>query len=163
MGDTKGGTMAVGEICSREVVYIRRDESVAAAARLMREGHVGCLVVADENNGKRMPAGMLTDRDITVAVVAPGLDAETILAGDIMSPELLCLNEDAGIAEAVELMRLRGIRRFPVTDSEGSLVGLLASDDILSLLAEEISGLAGMVSREEKRERMTRKTTASNV
>jgi CBS domain-containing protein len=155
--------MAVGEICSREVVYIRRDESVAAAARLMREAHVGCLVVADENNGKRMPAGMLTDRDITVAVVAPGLDAETILAGDIMSPELLCLNEDAGIAEAVELMRLRGIRRFPVTDSEGSLVGLLASDDILSLLAEEISGLAGMVSREEKRERMTRKTTASNV
>ena len=135
--------MAVGEICSREVVYIRRDESVAAAARLMREAHVGCLVVADENNGKRMPAGMLTDRDITVAVVAPGLDA--------------------GIAEAVELMRLRGIRRFPVTDSEGSLVGLLASDDILSLLAEEISGLAGMVSREEKRERMTRKTTASNV
>ena len=155
--------MAVGEICSREVVYVKRDESVASAARLMREAHVGCLVVADELNGKRVPAGVLTDRDITVAVVAPGLDAETILAGDIMSAELLCLDENAGIAEAVELMRLRGVRRFPVTDSDGNLVGLLAADDILSLLAEEISGLAGMVSREEKRERVMRKTTASSL
>ena len=71
--------MAIGEICSRQVVFARRDESVAAAAKLMREGHVGCLVVTDEDKGKRVPVGMLTDRDITVAVVAPGLDAETML------------------------------------------------------------------------------------
>jgi CBS domain-containing protein len=101
---------------------------------------------------------MLTDRDITVAVVAPGLDAEAILVGDAMSAELLSVQEDAGIAETVELMRLRGIRRLPVTDANGALVGLIAADDILSLLAEEISGLADMISREEKRERTARKS-----
>ncbi len=150
--------MAVGEICSRQVVFARRDESVAAAAKLMRESHVGCLVVTDENEGKRVPVGMLTDRDITVAVVAPGLDAEAILVGDVMSGELLSVQEDAGISETVELMRVRGIRRVPVTDSEGALVGLIAADDILALLAEEIAGLAGMITREEKRERVVRKT-----
>lgn len=152
--------MAIGEICSRQVVFARRDESVAAAAKLMREGHVGCLVVTDEDKGKRVPVGMLTDRDITVAVVAPGLDAETMLVGDVMSGELLSVQEDAGIAETVELMRVRGIRRLPVTSDDGSLVGLIAADDILSLLAEEIAGIAGMITREEKRERITRKTKA---
>jgi CBS domain-containing protein len=128
----------------------------------MRENHVGCLVVAEEEKGKRVPVGMLTDRDITVAVVAPGLDAETILVGDVMSAELLSVQEDAGIAETVELMRVRGIRRLPVTDSDGALVGLIAADDILSLLAEEIAGVAGMISREEKRERITRKARVGN-
>jgi CBS domain-containing protein len=62
----------------------------------------------------------------------------------------------------VELMRVRGIRRLPVTDSDGALVGLIAADDILSLLAEEIAGVAGMISREEKRERITRKARVGN-
>lgn len=149
--------MGIGKVCSREVVFARKDETVWEAAKLMRENHVGCLVVADEEDGKRVPVGMLTDRDITVAVVAPGLDAEVILAGDVMSPELLSVREDAGIAETVELMRVRGIRRLAVTDDGGSLVGLVAADDILELLAEEIAGLAGMVGREERRERMTRR------
>jgi predicted transcriptional regulator len=151
--------MAIGEICSREVVITQRNESVATAARLMHDAHVGCLVVASEEDGKRVPVGMLTDRDITVAVVAAGLDAEAILVGDIMSSDLLSVGENAGIAETVELMRVQGIRRFPVTGSDGALVGLIAADDILSLLAEEIAGLAGMITREQKRERVARKTT----
>lgn len=150
--------MAIGEICSREVVFARKDETVSAAAKLMRENHVGCLVVSDDQDGQRVPVGMVTDRDVTVAVVAPGLDADAILVGDIMSSELLSIQDDAGIAETVELMRMRGIRRLPVTDANGALVGLIAADDILGLLAEEIAGLAGMITREEKRERVTRKT-----
>jgi CBS domain-containing protein len=124
----------------------------------MRESHVGCLVVVDEIDGDRIPVGILTDRDITVAVVAPGLDANTMQVGDVMSADLLTVNEDAGVAETVELMRVRGIRRLPVTDADGRLVGLVASDDIMSLLAEEMSGLTGMIAREEKRERTVRKT-----
>ena len=154
--------MAIGEICSREVVFARKDETVSAAAKLMRENHVGCLVVSDDQDGQRVPVGMVTDRDVTVAVVAPGLDADAILVGDIMSSELLSIQDDAGIAETVELMRMRGIRRLPVTDANGALVGLIAADDILGLLAEEIAGLAGMITREEKRERVTRKTRKSS-
>jgi CBS domain-containing protein len=150
--------VAIGEVCSREVVFVHKDETVSAAAQLMRENHVGCLVVADEQDGKLVPVGMLTDRDITVAVVAPVLDAEVILVGDVMSAELLSVREDAGIAETVELMRVRGLRRLPVTDDGGALVGLVAADDILGLLAEEIAGIAGLVNHEERRERMSRKT-----
>jgi CBS domain-containing protein len=149
--------MAIGEICSREVVFVQRDENVKAAAQLMRQHHVGSVVVVDDRNGKRVPAGIITDRDIVVAVVALGLNPDAVRAGDVMSQELVAVREDAGVAETTELMRMKGVRRLPVTDAGGSLVGIVAADDILSLLAEEMSALATMVSREHKREAETRK------
>jgi CBS domain-containing protein len=150
--------MAIGEICSRDVVFARRDESAAAGAALMRKHHVGSLVIIDETGGKRRPVGIVTDRDIVLAVVAPGLDPGTILLGDVMSPELVAVRDTAGVAESIDLMRLKGVRRLPVLDSRGTLVGLLAADDLILLLAEEMSGLAAMLSREEKRERVSRKS-----
>jgi CBS domain-containing protein len=150
--------MAIGEICSREVLFARRDTTVKAAAALMRESHMGSIIVVDEPNGKRIPAGILTDRDIVVAVVALGLDPNAIQVGDVMSQELLAVREDAGIAETVELMRMKGVRRLPVTDDAGALVGIVAADDILTLLAEEMSALAKMISREHKREKETRRS-----
>lgn len=149
--------MAIGEICSREAVCARRDTSVKAAAQLMREYHVGSIVVVDEPNGKRMPAGIVTDRDIVVAVVALGLKPEAIQVCDVMNQELVAVREDAGVAETVELMRMKGLRRLPVTDSAGALVGIVAADDVLSLLAEEMAALASMVTREHRREAETRK------
>jgi CBS domain-containing protein len=149
--------MAVGEICNREVIFATRDATVKTAARLMREFHIGSIVVVDETNGKRIPAGVVTDRDVTVAVVALGLDPEVIQIGDIMGTELIAVAEDTGIAEVVELMRLKGIRRVVVNDAGGNLVGIVAADDVLSLLAEEMSALASMVGREQKREAGLRK------
>lgn len=151
--------MAIGEICSREVVVVKRDETVKTAAKLMRQQHVGSVVVVEERSGKRLPAGILTDRDIVVAVVALGLDPDAFQAGDVMSAELISVREDAGVAETTELMRMKGVRRLPVTDSGGALVGIIASDDLVSLLAEEMSALATMVSREHKREAEIRKKT----
>jgi CBS domain-containing protein len=148
--------MAIGEICSREVVFATLKESVAAAARLMREHHVGSLVVTDEEDAKRIPVGMITDRDIAVGVVALGLDAEAIACGDAMGGELVSVRETAGIAETIHLMRQKGVRRLPVVDASGALVGLISADDILALMAEEISGLAGMVSMQGRRERTVR-------
>ena len=149
--------MAIGEICSREVVFAHSKESVTAGAQLMRKHHVGSLVIVDEKDRGR-PVGMVTDRDIVLGVVAPRLDPETILMGDVMSPELVCVREDAGVAETIELMRLKGVRRLPVTDAAGKLVGVVASDDVIALLAEEMGGLAGMLSREERQERAVRKS-----
>jgi CBS-domain-containing membrane protein len=153
--------MAIGEICNRDVVFVEPDETVVAAAKLMRQHHVGSLVVARDEQGQRTPMGMLTDRDITVSIVAPGLDPDTLLAGDVMSTELIAVREDAGISEAVELMRLKGVRRLPVIDISGKLVGLIASDDLLSLLAEEMAALARMISRESAHENARRKTPAA--
>lgn len=149
--------MAIGEICSREVVFVKRDATVRTAARLMREYHVGSLVVADETDGKRRPAGIVTDRDVVVAVVAMGLDPEVIRVGDIMAPGLVSVVEDWSIPDCAELMKHKGIRRLVVTDADGFLAGVVAADDVLSLLAEEISALSSMVGRERKREMEARK------
>ena len=152
--------MPIGEICTRDVVCAKRDTTVKTAARLMREHHVGSIVVVEEPEEKRIPTGIVTDRDITVAVVALGLDPEVIQIGDIMGANLVSVKEDWGIAEVVELFQLKGMRRLVVTDSDGYLVGIVAADDVLSLLAEEMSALASMVGGERKREAAMRKAAA---
>ncbi len=144
--------MGIGEICTREVVFARKGDSVRDAAILMREHHVGSLVVVDDQAGKRVPVGLITDRDVAVGVVALGLDPAKVGVGDVMSPEVVCEREDAGVADTVSLMRQKGLRRLPVVDASGALVGLVAADDLLALLAEELSGLASMVASEESRE-----------
>jgi hypothetical protein len=88
--------MAIGEICSREVVFIARNESVADAARLMRQHHIGSVVVADRTGGRIIPAGMITDRDVTVGVVALGLDAEKTPVEAAMRAELASGARDRG-------------------------------------------------------------------
>ena len=151
--------MAIGELCSREVIVIYSKDSVADAARLMREHHVGSLVVIEREDGAEggpRPVGMFTDRDVAVGVVALGLDPEKTLVEAVMRPGVAVLRESDGVGRAVALMRDQGVRRLPVTDASGRLVGLLAADDLLDLLAGEMSDLAVTASRgigRETRER----------
>ena len=145
--------MAIGELCSREVVFVGRNDSVADAARLMREHHIGSVVVAEREGVRLAPVGMITDRDMAVGVVALGSDPEKTPVEGAMRASVVCVQESEGVGRAVELMRAHGVRRLPVVDAAGSLVGLLAADDLLDLFAVEISGLAGMLARGTRRER----------
>lgn len=144
--------MAVGEICNREVVFARRNHSVKEAAELMRQFHVGDLVIVDESSGRRVPCGIVTDRDIVVGVVAKGLDPDALRVGEVAGPELVIARETDGVSQTIELMRAKGVRRVPIVDAQGGLVGILTADDILDLVAEEVTALAKMVSREQRRE-----------
>jgi CBS domain-containing protein len=144
--------MAIGELCSRDVVFVSRNDTVAQAARLMREHHIGSLVVADGANGARRPAGMITDRDIAVGVVALGLDPEATSVEAAMRGRIVAVREDEGVGRAIALMRAEGVRRLPVVDASGTLVGVIAADDLIDLFAEEMSGLAGMLTRGVNRE-----------
>jgi CBS domain-containing protein len=148
--------MAIGELCSRDVVFVSRNDTVAQAARLMREHHIGSLVVADGSNGARRPAGMITDRDIAVGVVALGLDPEATNVEAAMRGRIVAVREDEGVGRAIALMRAEGVRRLPVIDSAGLLVGVIAADDLIDLFAEEMSGLAGMLTRGANREERER-------
>jgi len=148
--------MAVGEICNREVVMTEKSVSVVEAAQLMRTHHVGDLVVVEEKGGRRHPVGIVTDRDIVVEVVAAGVNPDTFKVGDIMGPELATLRESEGLFEALRYMRDKGVRRMPVVDRDGGLVGILTLDDLLSLLAEEMTELAKLVSHERQREAAVR-------
>jgi CBS domain-containing protein len=149
--------MAIGDICNREVVYVNRDVTVHAACKLMRHYHVGSLVVVDERDGKRVPAGIVTDRDVVIEVDAMDLDAKVITAGDIMSPDLVTVPENHGVLETIEVMRFKGVRRMPVVDADGRLAGIVTIDDLLEVLAEELTDIARIVSREQTHEQQARK------
>lgn len=148
--------MAVGEICNHEVVIAEKALSVVDAAQLMRKHHVGDLVVVEEKAGRKHPVGIVTDRDIVVEVVAAGVDPDALKVGDIMGPEVATVHEGEGLFEALRHMRDKGVRRMPVVDHQGGLVGILTLDDLLGLLAEEMTELAKLVSHERQREAAVR-------
>ena len=148
--------MAVGEICNRDVVIAEKTLSVVDAAQLMRKHHVGDLVVVEEKDGRKHPVGIVTDRDIVVEVVAAGVNPDALKVGDIMGPEVATVREGEGLFEALRHMRDKGVRRMPVVDRDGGLVGILTLDDLLSLLAEEMTELAKLVSHERQREAIVR-------
>lgn len=148
--------MPIGEICNREVVFSYPNHTVREAALLMREYHVGDLVVVEEN-GKRKPVGIVTDRDIAISIVALGLDPDVITVGDIMGPELVTVRENQGVFETSQQMRLKGVRRLPIVGEEGALVGIVAVDDLVALFADELSELSKAIVREQMVEVKTRK------
>ncbi|MCC6368209.1 MAG: CBS domain-containing protein [Bryobacterales bacterium] len=144
--------MPIGELCVRQVVIASRDTSVLDAARLMRHHHVGDIVVTEESNGRRVPVGIVTDRDMVLEVLAEELDPRRISVGDIMTGELVTVRESEETLPAIQYMRAKGVRRVPVVSGDGGLAGILAVDDLLELLAEEMGELAKLIAREQKRE-----------
>jgi signal-transduction protein with cAMP-binding, CBS, and nucleotidyltransferase domain len=126
--------------------------SIQEAARLMRDNHVGCLVVIKESEGRVEPVGIVTDRDIVIELIAKAVPIDDVTVGDIMSFALLKVDEDETVFETAQRMRSRGVRRVPVITNTGELTGILALDDILSLLGEELSLLSRLTQREAEQE-----------
>lgn len=139
--------MSIGDICIRDTVFAERTMPLPDAARLMRAHHVGALVVVD-NPSDRRPVGVLTDRDIAVAVVAAGVDPASLDVGDLVLAAPVLALEEEGIWDVILRMRDRGVRRVPVVGRDGNLVGIVTIDDILELLAAEHSALVQVVRRE---------------
>lgn len=146
--------MNTGEVCNREVVVIGKNDSILNAAKLMRHYHVGDVVVveSESDQAERVPVGILTDRDIVVEIVATEIDQDTITIGDSMSYELITAQEEDDILETIKRMRKKGIRRLPVINSNGGLVGILTMDNIIDLIAEQMTDLTCLVANQQKRE-----------
>ncbi len=119
----------------QDVVCANADESVVEVARLMRQRRVGCVVVVREGR----PYGIVTDRDLTLRVIAEKRDPATLTARDVMTYDPACLDRAASIESAARIMRERRVRRVPIIDAAGSVVGIVTSDDLLSLFAREIA------------------------
>jgi CBS domain-containing protein len=149
--------MTVGQICNRVVVFAFRNTPLPDAAKLMRENHIGSLVIVDESDRGRVPVGMLTDRDIAIAVVAQALDPRTLTAGEVMSGELVTANEQDDMLDALQRMRRRGVRRMPVLAANGTLAGIVTLDDLLELVAEQLGDVVKAIATEQSREARTRK------
>jgi len=145
--------MKVRDFCSRTVAVIEPEATLREAALLMRNAHVGALVVTERKDGVTRPMGVITDRDIVVAVVAvPGARPEGIRVRDVMSPQLLLAREEDGLFETVKTMSERGVRRLPVAAADGSLYGIVTLDDVLRVLGGELGNLALALSRGREHE-----------
>jgi CBS domain-containing protein len=148
--------MTVGEFCNREVVIAERETTIVEAAKLMRKHHVGDLVVVDRREEMNIPVGIITDRDIVVEIIAGEISLDSACTGDVMSFELTTAKEHDGILEALQKMRSLGIRRMPVVNDRGGLEGILAVDDVLELLAEELALLASAATHGQAKEKKLR-------
>jgi CBS domain-containing protein len=152
-----GQRLTTGEICTRNVSVAFKATTLPGAARLMRENHVGCLVVVDEVEGKRIVVGLLTDRDIVTAVVASDLDPATLRVEDVMVTDLVTAREDDSLIDLMHTMRRKGVRRIPVVGTQDELLGVVTLDDVLDVLAQELGLLVAAIDSEGKRERQLRK------
>ncbi len=144
--------MNIGDICNREVVFIDREGSILEAARRMREYHVGNVIVIDQKNGSRTPVGILTDRDIVRALVASEVGLNRVSVGDAMSFDLLTVQEEDDVIGTIKKMRHRGVRRVPVVNHAGELQGIVAVDDLIDLICEELMDLAGLIQHQANHE-----------
>jgi CBS domain-containing protein len=148
--------MDVREVCKSVVVFAYKGMALNEAARLMREHHVGSLVVVEEGDAGKSPIGMLTDRDIAIAVVARDLDPRTLAVSEVMTTEVVSVRDDDSVLDALALMRRRGVRRVPVVTRAGLLVGIVTLDDLLRIVVAQLDDLVGAISGElaaEARER----------
>jgi CBS domain-containing protein len=144
--------MTIGEICVRDVVSVARDTPLLEAARLMRSRHVGDIVVVESGKRGPVPIGIVTDRDIVVGIIAPGIEVARLTLGDIMSRDLLTIPDTQHVFETLEQMQRHGVRRLPVVDREGVLFGIISVDDLMQLLAIQLSELARITTRERRQE-----------
>jgi CBS domain-containing protein len=146
--------MTVGEMCTRKVVTADREETLVDAAAKMRGSHVGALVVVDSH---ARPVGILTDRDIVVSAIAQSPErVRSLVVGDVMTGDVVTLRAGEPVDAALRTMPVHGIRRLPVVDTEGRLVGILTLDDMLRVFSIELGRLVGLVALEQKRERAVR-------
>lgn len=142
--------MRILEYCTRHVAVVRPDVGVADVARLMRQSHVGCLVVVDGDDGH--PVGLITDRDLVLEVLAKDVDPQSITAADVMCPELETADEEDDVLQTLARMRSLGIRRMPVLGPDGRLRGILTVDDLLDVLTDGMRQLQQLISTETARE-----------
>jgi CBS domain-containing protein len=134
------------------MVAVAEPETTAlAVAQLMRKHHVGAIVVVDTLE-KTRPLGIVTDRDLVLALMAEGLDPEVFTAGDIMSVGLVTASPEMDAMDAVQLMRSNRLRRLVVADEAGRLTGIVTMEDILELLTRELAALAAGVMGARDRE-----------
>jgi len=149
--------MKIGECCNREVVIADKHSEILATAKLMKKHHVGDVVIVEKRGDVTVPAGILTDRDLVVEVMAQEVPPNEITAADVMSLEMHTVREEEGVWETLEKMRDLGVRRMPVVDQDGSLVGLVAMDDLLELFSEAMDHMAQLIKSEVRRETRLRK------
>ena len=136
--------MSIGTLCNRNVICVNTGSVISEVAKQMEDKNVGCVIVVDNDK----PCGLVTDRDIVIRVINRERDPSKTYVDDIMSELVLCLDEDMGLYEALEKLKGKSLRRFPVIDKHGNLKGIITIDDIVYLLGKELYDVASILQSE---------------
>ena len=158
--------MNLGTLCQRHVITVDRHDSLQRAAHQMRDQHVGALVVTDDTPEGRRVVGLVTDRDLALAVLADGRTAPHQSVGSLLDGTLVSATEEAELSEGIDLMRVAGVRRLLVRDGQGHLAGIVSLDDLIDACAHQLTGLADVVRKgiqREAKERAQAATIATSV
>ena len=149
--------MKLKDICVLDAVTCLPSATVAEAARLMRQKHVGDLIVIDDADEEKEPIGIVTDRDIVIEVLALSRDPAAVKVSEIMSTHLVIASASEDMSAALERMRSQGVRRVPVVDDNGLIVGIITLDDLLKAHAEQAQALAHVVMNAQTKESRSRR------
>ncbi|MGD8559601.1 MAG: CBS domain-containing protein [Gammaproteobacteria bacterium] len=148
--------MFIGEICNRDVIVAGKDASIAEIAQLMREHHVGSIVITEQQNDLHIPVGLVTDRDLVIELLSKGVDIKSVSAGDVMCQNLVTVRDSRHVYDTLKLMRGKGIRRIPVVNDEDVLVGVVTVDDLLDVVISQLDDVVNIIAIEQKREKQLR-------
>jgi len=137
--------MKIADIATVKVLVGHPDQSLAQAARTMCAESVGALIIVDPKDAKKRPIGILTDRDIVRGQLIKSADLHCLLVRDVMTANPFALAGSLELFEAIEALNSRAVRRAPMVDSAGSLVGVISLDDLVPAVADELQSLADLL------------------
>lgn len=146
--------MLVRDLYNPHAQVTRPDQALADAVRTMLESHIGSLIVVDTGRSGRKPVGIVTDRDIVRGQLRLGADLFCLTVGNVMTPNPLTVTADMDVAEAIEAMHARAVRRAPVVDGPGNLLGIITLDDLLPAVARELEELSTLIGTQARHEHM---------
>lgn len=133
--------MRAADIGTSRVIQLNESSTINEAARTMRQHDVGCVVAMKNTPAGARPSGIVTDRDLTIRILAEGSSAgggDEKALRDIQSLPLVTCHADATIDELVGMMLGSNVRRVPIVDEDGQLSGIVCLDDVMAALAELI-------------------------
>lgn len=137
--------MGIVKCCREQVVAVSPDTPALDVAKVMREKNVGSVVVV---TGENRPVGILTDRDLAVRVMAQEKNPGEVRTGDILTRDVVTFQDSMGVYEAIQKMTAEGIRRMPIVDDGGRLIGIVTMDDIIRILGEEMAAIAKNIEKQ---------------
>jgi CBS domain-containing protein len=145
--------MPIDDYCEKPAVTVLGNETVRMAAQRMKSAGLGSLVVVADGR----PTGIVTDRDLVIGTLCNRLDPGSVRVDEIASRPLVTIEQERSVGEAVRVIRHHAVRRIPVVDEKGGLVGIVAADDLISMAAGQLSGLAAAIRAQRPRNDLERR------
>ena len=134
--------MTLENFCRKPVVKILPERNVAEACRVMEEYNIGCLIVEDD--GKL--CGIVTDQDIALKVAGAMRDPQQTAVREIMTTNPIRISVDKDLRHLTSLMHAFHVRRVPIVNGHDTIVGIITLDDIIALIASEMSEIGKAIS-----------------